>query len=194
MSSGSWLGHGEAANEGIGTTPGLMGPEEKLFLGWLDHSTVDLGQSGDYTLNPSQFQARGKDQAVRVNLPAKHTDTPYTRRQAPPGGPATDGLNGLTCSVDAGTRVTVTPTPGTTSRPATTTWRVLDRRRQNWQRAGNPVDGSSNGRRTRRGTPTTRRTSMFRSATRPTVVHLPGAFIDTSASTVSSTTSGRSGA
>ena len=27
-----------AANEGIGTTPGLMGPEEKLFLGWLDYS------------------------------------------------------------------------------------------------------------------------------------------------------------
>jgi immune inhibitor A len=53
MSSGSWLGHGAAADEGIGTTPGLMGPEEKLFLGWLDYSTVGAGQSGSYTLNPA---------------------------------------------------------------------------------------------------------------------------------------------
>ena len=30
MSSGSWLGHGAAAGDGIGTVPGLMGPEEKL--------------------------------------------------------------------------------------------------------------------------------------------------------------------
>ena len=36
MSSGSWLGHGAKANEGIGTTPGGMGPDEKLQLGWLD--------------------------------------------------------------------------------------------------------------------------------------------------------------
>ncbi|WP_231635301.1 M6 family metalloprotease domain-containing protein [Luteipulveratus halotolerans] len=76
MSSGSWLGHGAAAGEGIGTTPGLMGAEEKMFLGWLDYSTVDTGSSGSYTLNPSQLHVDGKDQAVRVNLPAKTVSTP----------------------------------------------------------------------------------------------------------------------
>ena len=57
MSSGSWLGHG-GADEGIGTQPGIFGPEEKLFLGWLE---VRRGQQGrqrrhQYTLTPSQSQ------------------------------------------------------------------------------------------------------------------------------------------
>src|SRR5215204_5640077 len=78
MSSGSWLGHGSAANEGIGTTPGLMGPEEKLFLGWLDYSEVNAGQSGTYTLNPSQLQVKGKDQAVKINLPEVPKTEDYT--------------------------------------------------------------------------------------------------------------------
>ncbi|MBT2597278.1 immune inhibitor A domain-containing protein [Arthrobacter sp. ISL-72] len=112
MSSGSWLGHGSAANEGIGTTPGLMGPEEKLFLGWLDHSTVQAGSTADLMLNPSQLQVDGKDQAVRVNLPDKTTTTNYT---APASGTkawwtgSADNLNeSLTHAVPAESRVTVT--------------------------------------------------------------------------------------
>ena len=112
MSSGSWLGHGSAAEEGIGTTPGLMGPEEKLFLGWLDHSTVQAGSTGDFVLNPAQLQAEGKDQAVRVNLPDKTTTTDYT---APSSGTkawwtgSADNLNeSLTHAVPAQSRVTVT--------------------------------------------------------------------------------------
>ena len=112
MSSGSWLGHGSAANEGIGTTPGLMGPEEKLFLGWLDHSTVQAGSTADLVLNPSQLQVDGKDQAVRVNLPDKTTTTNYT---APASGTnawwtgSADNLNeSLTHAVPAQSRVTVT--------------------------------------------------------------------------------------
>ena len=91
MSSGSWLGHGAAANEGIGTTPGLMGPEEKLFLGWLDYSEVNAGQSGSFTLNPAQFHQDRKDQAVKINLPDKTVTRRTTRRRRPartPGGPA----------------------------------------------------------------------------------------------------------
>ena len=41
MSSGSWLNHGV---DDIGTTPGYMGPWEKLQLGWLDYSVVDPGR------------------------------------------------------------------------------------------------------------------------------------------------------
>ena len=78
MSSGSWLGHGAEANEGIGTTPGLMGPEEKLFLGWLDYSEVNAGQSGSFTLNPAQYHQDRKDQAVKINLPDKTVETGYT--------------------------------------------------------------------------------------------------------------------
>jgi immune inhibitor A len=151
MSSGSWLGHGAEANEGIGTTPGLMGPEEKLFLGWLDHSEVDAGQSGSYTLNPAQLQERGKDQAVKINLPEKTVETDYT---TPTSGShawwtgSADDLNEtLTTSVPATSRVTVTANA----------WHQIEAGYDflyaeystdggaNWQRVGNPVDGSSGG-------------------------------------------------
>ena len=49
MSSGSWLGHG-AADQAIGTTPGLMGPQEKYQLGWLDYS--DGGRRPDRDREP----------------------------------------------------------------------------------------------------------------------------------------------
>jgi immune inhibitor A len=80
MSSGSWLGDG---TQDIGTKPGLMGPEEKLFLGWLKVAEVDSGESGTYTLGPSQHQYSDANQAVKVNLPDKTTVTPYT---TPPAG------------------------------------------------------------------------------------------------------------
>ena len=76
MSSGSWLNEGEAANDGIGTTPGGFGPEEKLFLGWLDHTTIGAGTSGSYVLSPSEQTLDGADQALKVDLPAsERTDT-----------------------------------------------------------------------------------------------------------------------
>ncbi|MBV1850038.1 immune inhibitor A domain-containing protein [Catellatospora tritici] len=78
MSSGSWLGHGAEANEGIGTTPGLMGPEEKLFLGWLDYRTVATGQSGSILLDPAQDANTANAQAIKVNLPPATTSTTYT--------------------------------------------------------------------------------------------------------------------
>jgi immune inhibitor A len=107
MSSGSWLGHGDGA---IGTTPGLMGPEEKLFLGWLDHTEVNAGESGSFTLSPSQETAAGQDQAIKVNLPDKTTTSAYT---TPPegsnawySGRGDNLLSTMTRTVPAGSRVT----------------------------------------------------------------------------------------
>ena len=151
MSSGSWLGHGDEAGEGIGTTPGLMGPEEKLFLGWLDYAEVPMGDSGTFTLNPSQLHVDGKEQAIKVNLPDKTTSTTYT---TPAGGHAwwtgsADDLNeSLTRAVPAASRVTVTAS----------IWHDIEAGYdflvgeystdggEHWTRAGNLIDGSSNGR------------------------------------------------
>ncbi len=77
MSAGSWLGHGAGANEGIGTTPGLMGPDERLFLGWLDFEAVEPGQQSDVTLAPAADTSSTQPQAVVVNLPDKTTSTQY---------------------------------------------------------------------------------------------------------------------
>ena len=41
MSGGSWLNHG---TDSIGTTPGYMGPWEKLQLGWLDYKVANFGE------------------------------------------------------------------------------------------------------------------------------------------------------
>lgn len=112
MSSGSWLGHGAAANDGIGTTPGLMGPEEKLYLGWLDYTEINKGGGGSYSLNPSQYTVDGADQALKVNLP----DGSLTRSYTTPGSGQYawysgrgDGLNNtLTRTVPASGKVVVT--------------------------------------------------------------------------------------
>jgi immune inhibitor A len=79
MSSGSWLNHG---TEDIGTTPGYMGPWEKLQLGWLDYSIVNPGEGGDYTLSPAALQADGQDQALVVDVP----DEPVTSNYVTPSG------------------------------------------------------------------------------------------------------------
>jgi immune inhibitor A len=65
MSSGSWLGHGDGTS---GTTPNHMGATEKLFLGWLDHETVEPGERERVKLGPS-FHATTREQAAIVNLP-----------------------------------------------------------------------------------------------------------------------------
>lgn len=186
MSSGSWLGHGAAANEGIGTTPGLMGPEEKLFLGWLDHSTVATGGSGSYTLNPAQLHVDRKDQAVKVDLPAKTVQKAYT---APVSGThawwtgSSDGLNEtLTRSVPSAARVTV----------QASAWYEIEAGYDylygeysldsgaTWHRAGQAVDGDSSGRWTSlRWSYAANGPSMFRLRYQTDGgVHLAGAFID----------------
>lgn len=108
MSSGSWLGNGDGS---IGTTPGLMGPEEKLFLGWLDHTEVNAGEDGTFTLAPSQGTAEGMDQAIKVNLPDKTTVNEYTT--APEGekawysGRGDNLVSTMTRTVEGSKRVSV---------------------------------------------------------------------------------------
>ncbi len=152
MSAGSWLNHGAEANEGIGTTPGLMGPEEKLFLGWLDHQDVDMGHSGTVQLDPAQDANAANAQAIKVNLPSKTVSKTYT---TPPSGQyawwtgSADSLNeSLTHAVPATSKVTVTASAwydiesgydylfGEYSTDGGNTW----------ARASQPVSGSSNGR------------------------------------------------
>ena len=157
MSSGSWLGHGPADNA-IGTTPGGMGPEEKLELGWLDYTEVNPGQSFSANLGPAigtyddpKTKANEADQAVKVNLPDKKTTTPYT---TPPEGTHAwwsgrgDGLNNtLTRSV---------PTGGTVNVTASAWYQIeagydylyaeYSTDGQNWTKIGSPVDGTSGGR------------------------------------------------
>lgn len=70
MSSGSWLGDG---TDDIGTRPNFMGPWEKLQLGWLDHSVVDPGESGEFTLSPGALQSEGQEQALVVDVPDAET-------------------------------------------------------------------------------------------------------------------------
>jgi immune inhibitor A len=146
MSSGSWLGDG---TQDIGTKPGLMGPEEKLFLGWLDYSEVNPGAKGTFTLGPSQHTYQRADQAIKVNLPSKTVSTTYT---APPEGTHAwytgrgDSYNAtLTRSVAAASRVTV----------KASSWYQIEEGYdylygeyslddgKTWQSAGAPITGNS---------------------------------------------------
>jgi immune inhibitor A len=88
-----------------------MGPEEKLFLGWLDYTEVNSGESGSFTLSPSQETAAGQDQAIKVNLPEKTTTNAYT---TPPegsnawySGRGDNLVSTLTRTVGAGSRITI---------------------------------------------------------------------------------------
>ncbi|MGN9811143.1 immune inhibitor A domain-containing protein [Micromonospora sp. BQ11] len=75
MSSGSWLSRGK---DDIGSTPGYMDPWSKLYLGWLNHSTVQYGKgSTQVTLGPAGDSDGPKAQAVVVNLPAQTQTTSY---------------------------------------------------------------------------------------------------------------------
>jgi immune inhibitor A len=112
MSSGSWLGHG-GEDEGIGTQPGIFGPEEKLFLGWLKYKNVDKsGTTASFTLSPSEKRTSEGYQALKVNL--KSTSTPQATVDIPGGdwawwsGRGDELRNTLTRDVPAAKSVTVT--------------------------------------------------------------------------------------
>ena len=73
MSGGSWLNHG---TDSIGTTPGYMGPWEKLQLGWLDYKQVNYGTNAKVNLGPAD-RTGTLPQAILVNLPDKTVVTDY---------------------------------------------------------------------------------------------------------------------
>ncbi|WP_342707756.1 immune inhibitor A domain-containing protein [Pedococcus cremeus] len=77
MSGGSWLNHG---TDSIGTTPGYMGPWEKLQLGWLDYKVVPYGQDSTVKLGPADKPASTSNyQALITPLPDKTVTTAYNK-------------------------------------------------------------------------------------------------------------------
>ena len=106
MSGGSWLNHGTDA---IGTTPGYMGPWEKLQLGWLDYEQVNSGTDKLVKLGPADrtdgpASTPGTAQAILVNLPDKTVVTDYNTPHSGVsewwGGSADNLNNTLTRAVD----------------------------------------------------------------------------------------------
>ncbi|MEV1288312.1 immune inhibitor A domain-containing protein [Micromonospora sp. NPDC049679] len=102
MSSGSWLNHG---TEDIGSTPGYMDPWSKLYLGWLNHSTVDHDSGTTYvTLGAAGDSDGPAAQAVVVNLPPQTVTKEYTKPFAGTyewwGGSAENLENTLTRTLD----------------------------------------------------------------------------------------------
>ncbi|MGC4804811.1 immune inhibitor A domain-containing protein [Micromonospora sp. DT233] len=102
MASGSWLSRG---TDDIGSTPGYMDPWSKLYLGWLNHSTVEYGKGTTILpLGPAGDSDGPKAQAVVVNLPPKTQTTPYNTPFAGAnewwGGSADDLDNKLTRELD----------------------------------------------------------------------------------------------
>jgi len=76
MSSGSWLGDGDAADPadftyGIGGIPNDMGAEEKLYLGWLDTTVVKQGTKSHVKLDAAG--APRSNDAIQVLLPDAET-------------------------------------------------------------------------------------------------------------------------
>ncbi len=83
MSGGSWLNHG---TDSIGTTPGYMGPWEKLQLGWLDHKVVPFGTDTTVKLSQADLSTKSDSvQALVVPLPKR---TVTTKRNTPHSGTA----------------------------------------------------------------------------------------------------------
>ncbi|NYG08209.1 immune inhibitor A [Phycicoccus badiiscoriae] len=75
MSGGSWLNHG---TDSIGSTPGYMGPWEKLQLGWLDYKVVPYGKDMTVKLGPADQPAKTSAyQALIATLPDKTVTTDY---------------------------------------------------------------------------------------------------------------------
>jgi immune inhibitor A len=143
MSIGSWLGDG---TEDIGTKPDYYGPWEKLQLGWLDYSVVSEGQSGEFTLDPSE--------AVIVDVPDVAIETTYT-------SPYSGTKMWWTTSADDLNTTLSHPFDLTGYRSATLTakaWYDIEAGYDylyaeystdggaNWTQIGSPLDGSSGGR------------------------------------------------
>ena len=152
MSSGSWLGHGTEAtgfDVGIGGTPNDMGPEEKLFLGWLDTQTAAAGSSGEYSLRPTGEP--DSNDAVLVQLPDAQKETEYNQPYAGTAswysGSRSDLTATLSRSVPAASSVTVTAKAWWDTEVGYDYWWAEYRPvgATQWTRLGQPTDGASRG-------------------------------------------------
>ena len=148
MSGGSWLNHGTDA---IGTTPGYMGPWEKLQLGWLDYVQVNQGSNVQVNLGPADRTGTSA-QAILVNLPDKTVKTDYNT----PHGGATEWWGGSADNLSNTLTRTVDLTKATTS-ATLSAWAKYDIEAgydflaaevsadggTTWTQVGTPVDGVS---------------------------------------------------
>jgi immune inhibitor A len=152
MSSGSWLGHGGEAtgfDVGIGGTPNDMGPEEKLFLGWLDTQTAAAGSTGTYTLKPTGDPA--SNDAVLVNLPdateTEQVTTPYAGARSWYSGSRSDLTATLGRTVPAASSVTISAQAWYATEAGYDYWWAEYRPvgATTWTRIGSAIDGASRG-------------------------------------------------
>jgi immune inhibitor A len=101
MSGGSWLNQG---GDSIGTTPGYMGPWEKLQLGWLDYKVTKFGEDASVMLGAADRASTTTKQAVVVPLPERTViakrNTPYAGSAEWWSGYGDDLNNTLTRTVD----------------------------------------------------------------------------------------------
>ncbi|MEO3815600.1 immune inhibitor A domain-containing protein [Plantactinospora sp. B24E8] len=101
MASGSWLNHGK---QDIGSTPGYMDPWSKLYLGWLNYSTVDWDSGTTYATLGAAGDTDGLAQAVVVNLPDQEVtiplNTPFEGEREWWGGTGDNSNNTLTRTLD----------------------------------------------------------------------------------------------
>ncbi|MDP9794340.1 immune inhibitor A [Catenuloplanes nepalensis] len=150
MSAGSWLSHDP---QNIGSTPGYMGAWEKLFLGWLDYTTVKPGQKKTVVLGQAADAKGPLPQAVIVPLPdqtvVREYNTPYSGEYEWWGGDANDLNTMLTRTLDL--------TAATTASLTTKAWYEIEAGYDylyaevsadggnRWTRLGTPLTGSSEG-------------------------------------------------
>lgn len=102
MSAGSWLNH---TGQDIGSSPGYMGPKEKLDLGWLDYKVIPYGSdTAAYKLGPADRDGATTPQALVVPLPDKTVvndyNTPHSGSYEWWGGAGDNLTSSLTRSVD----------------------------------------------------------------------------------------------
>jgi immune inhibitor A len=148
MSGGSWLNHG---TDSIGTTPGYMGPWEKLQLGWLDYKVVPYGTDMTVKLGPADRTSKTTSQAIVVPLPER---TVTTKRNTPHSG-AAEWWSGFGDNLSSTLTRTVDLTSATTS-ASVGAWvqgnletgydylygEVSTDNGATWKDAGAPIDGA----------------------------------------------------
>jgi immune inhibitor A len=148
MSGGSWLNHG---TDSIGTTPGYMGPWEKLQLGWLDYKQVNYGTNTKVNLGPAD-RTGTLPQAILVNLPDKTVVTAYNT----PHSGVSEWWGGSADNLNSRLSRTVDLTNATTS-ASVSAWAKYDTETDfdylygevstdaglTWAQVGAPIDGSS---------------------------------------------------
>ncbi|MGY0231291.1 immune inhibitor A domain-containing protein [Longispora urticae] len=152
MSAGSWLNHGK---QDIGSTPGYMGPNEKLFLGWLDYDTVEVNDKSAVSVLGAAAGGSilGYKQATMVKLPTQHLVKEYTKPFAGQG----EWWAGDKDNLDATLTRDIDLTGATTASVTTKAWydteagydyfkgRVSTDGGANWIEVGAPRDGASGG-------------------------------------------------